>query len=148
MNCEFCDCRDGHLWRSKWRETDGRYSAWMPNTDLTPLDPAECKSLETKGKAKNLLAAYQEAAEHRSLDYYKGLLNEHQAALEADLDTETAQEKKKPKSKRKSVDTSALNDDADQMDVDEEAVASKPKSRKRKKETEVDEAEQKVISPK
>ena len=119
----------------------------MPNTDLTPLDPAECKSLETKGKAKNLIAAYQEAAADRTLDYYKGVLNDHQAAIEADLDADTVQEKKKPKSKRKSVDTSALNDDADQMDVDEEAVASKPKSRKRKKETEIDEAEQKVILP-
>ena len=117
----------------------------MVNTDLTPLDPDTCKDPETKGKTKTLLAAYEEAAEGHSLAYYKGVLNDHQAALQADKDAGPAQDTKKSKSKRKSVDTSALAADVDEMDIDEDTVADKPKSKKRKKEAEADDAEEKVL---
>ena len=117
----------------------------MVNTDLSPMDPAQCKDPDTKGKSKLLLAAYEKAAENQSLAYYKGVLNDHQAALEADQEAEAARDvKKSTKSKRKSLDASALSDDADQMDVDEETVTGKPKSKKRKKETEANDAEDKV----
>ena len=117
----------------------------MVNTDLTPLDPDTCKDPETKGKSKILLAAYEEAAESHSLAYYKGVLNDHQAALQADKDAGPAQDTKKSKSKRKSVDTSALAADVDEMDIDEDTVADKPKSKKRKKDAEADDAEEKVF---
>lgn len=71
------------------------------------------------------------------------MLNDHQAALEADKDAKAERDAKKVgKSKRKSVDVSALPDDADEMDVDE--VAPEKKSKKRKKETDSDATEEKV----
>ena len=90
------------------------------------------------------MEAYAIAAENHSLDYYKGLLNDHQAALEADKEAKAERDVKKAKKSRKSVDASALADDADQMDVDEEVTAEKPKTKKRKKDVDSDEAEEKV----
>ena len=144
MSCKFYDCPIKVNRKFRGSETDDGSSAWMVNTDLTPLDPETCKNPETKGKSKILLAAYEEAAEGQSLAYYKGVLNDHQAALQADKDAAPAQDTKKSKSKRKSVDTSALAGDIDDMDIDEETVADKPKSKKRKKEVEADDTEEKV----
>ncbi|KAL8796721.1 MAG: hypothetical protein Q9195_001111 [Heterodermia aff. obscurata] len=117
--------------------------AWVPNTELTPLEPDQCKDADSKGKKQDLVAAYAIAAEAHSLDYYKGLLNDHQAALEADKEAKAERDAKKAKKSRKSVDTSALAEDADEMDVDEEVAAEKPKTKKRKKEVDSDEAEEK-----
>ena len=119
----------------------------MVNTDLTPLDPAQCKSAETKGKSKLLLAAYEIAGEDHDLGHYKAMLRDHQAAVDADMEAEAAQETKKAgKSKRKSVDVSAAAEDPDDMDIDEGPVKEKPKSKKRKKEIQDDDIEEKVIS--
>lgn len=107
------------------------------------MDPEQCKDTDPKGKKQDLASAYAIAAHNHSLDYYKGLLNDHQAALEADKEAKAERDAKKAsKSKRKSVDTSALVDDADEMDVDE--VAPEKKSKKRKKEADSDATEEKV----
>lgn len=121
-------------------------SAWVPNTQLTPLDPADCKDISEKNKAKGLVAAYKVAAEGHDLQYFKNLLADHQAALQQEIDEAEAEENakaaakaekaKKTKRKSKGVDT-----DVDMEDADEK----KPKSsKKRKNETEA-EAE-KVVS--
>ena len=118
----------------------------MVNTDLTPLNVAQCKEPDTKGKTKLLLAAYEIASEEHDLEYFKAMLSDHQAAVDADQEAEAARAAKKAsKSKRKSVDASAATDDADEMDIDEAATTEKPKSKKRKKEQAPgDEAEEKV----
>lgn len=112
--------------------------AWMPNTDLTPLDPEDeaIKNPSEKGKSKTLLAAYAKAAEANDLQHFKTMLAEHQKALQQDMEEkEAAAERaaaKKAKKSRKSSDAAALADDGDEMDVDDEGV-EKPKSKKRKK---------------
>lgn len=118
----------------------------MPNTDLTPLDPAACKDVDTKGKTKALVLAYGKASENESLSHFKKVLQDHQAAMQADVDAAAEQEvKKASKAKRKSVDASALTEDVDEMDVDEDQEAVKPKSKKRKKEAvDGDEGEEKA----
>lgn len=109
--------------------------AWMPNTDLTSLDPTTCAGVDPKGKSKVLVAAYEKASENQSLDHFKKVLQDHQEALQADAEAQAEREAKKAsKAKRKSVDASALTEDADEMEVDEAPEAAKPKSKKRKKE--------------
>lgn len=126
-------------------ETDYLDSAWIANTDLTPLDPTTCNHVEPKGKSKNLIAAYEVASKNQSLDYYKKVLQDHQAAVQEEAEAQAERDAKKAsKAKRKSVDASALAENEDEMDVDEEEPAPKSKSKKRKKEVESDEAEEKV----
>ena len=112
--------------------------AWMPNTELTPLDPDDesVKAPPEKGKSKMLLAAYTKAAEANDLQHFKTMLVEHQKALQQDIEDREAlaAEKaaaKKSKKSRKSSD--AVVEDADEMDVDDDEAAEKPKSKKRKK---------------
>ncbi|KAL8923623.1 MAG: hypothetical protein Q9208_004570 [Pyrenodesmia sp. 3 TL-2023] len=114
--------------------------AWMPNTDLTPLDPASIDTTDTKGKSKPLVAAYVKASEDNDLQHYKDMLADHQKAVEEEREAQAERDaKKSTKTKRKSVDaTAAAADDEDEMDVDEDEAASKPKSKKRKKEAESD----------
>lgn len=124
-----------------------RSSAWMPNTDLTPLDPASIDTTDTKGKSKPLVAAYVKASEDNDLQHYKDLLEDHQKAVEEEQKAQVEQDaKRSTKPKRKSVGATAAAaaaDDEDEMDVDEEEAAPKPKSKKRKKEAESD-GEEKV----
>ena len=119
--------------------------AWMPNTELTPLDPEDesVKTPSEKGKSKTLLAAYAKAAEANDLQHFKSMLAEHQKAVQQDIEEREAFEAeraaKKAKKSRKSSDAVANN--GDEMDVDDEEAAEKPKSKKRKKvdESDVDE---------
>lgn len=118
-------------------------SAWIPNTELTPLDPETCKEVSEKGKSKNLIAAYQLAAENRDLAYFKEMLVDHQRFIEEEEEAKAEREAKKAsKAKRKSVDASAAADnevgDADETDVDEDAGETKPKTKKRKKDADSD----------
>ncbi|MCJ1356949.1 MAG: hypothetical protein MMC33_006945 [Icmadophila ericetorum] len=108
--------------------------SWIPNFELTPLDPADCKDLTEKGKSKQLLEAYKVAAENHPLSYFKDMLADHDRAVREDnAAREEREAKKASKSKRKS-DASALGTGhADEMDVDEDGAETKPKSRKRKK---------------
>lgn len=112
--------------------------AWMPNTDLTPLDPEDdaIKNPPEKGKSKTLLAAFAKAAEANGLQFFKSMLAEHQKALQQDMEEKEAiaAEKaaaKKAKKSRKSSEMVA--DDGDEMDMNDEDTADKPKSKKRKK---------------
>lgn len=132
------------------------YSAWIPNTDLTPLDPESCKDVPEKGKQKNLIAAYKVASENHDLQYFKSLLADHQRAVQQELEEREAaaaakaaakaekEEKKKQQKKRKSEVVSGDAEDAEMADGDEEG-GKKPKSaKKRKKETESDVETEKV----
>ncbi|KAG8526937.1 uncharacterized protein KY384_008366 [Bacidia gigantensis] len=119
--------------------------AWIPNTELTPLDPDsdDVKSPNEKGKTKTLIAAYSKAAEASTLDAFKAMLTDHQKALEEDIALQEEREAKKAekakKTARKSSDAKA---DDDEMDVDDE-VAEKPKSKKRKKAADESDADEK-----
>ncbi|OJJ46254.1 hypothetical protein ASPZODRAFT_142875 [Penicilliopsis zonata CBS 506.65] len=120
--------------------------AWIPNTDLTPLDPETCKDVSEKGKSKLLIAAYGVASEGHDLKHFKELLNEHQRAMEQEEEEREAQaaakaaaqaeRDAKKKKKRKSTD---MGDGADEMDVDNVDEDSKSKgSKKRKKDADAD----------
>jgi hypothetical protein len=118
-------------------------SAWIPNTDLTDLDPEECKNVNEKGKSKQLIAAYQVAAEGHDLAYFKNMLTEHALAMEADeaSKAEKAAEKaeKAAKKKRKS-EAKVQDEDVDMEDVDDTAETKKS-SKKRKKAADSDDEE-------
>lgn len=120
--------------------------AWIPNTELTPLDVESetTKNPVEKGKSKTLLAAYSKAAENNDLAHFKIMLADHQKAVE--IDEELKEEKAAKKTKkpsRKSGDAAAVADDAEEMDIDDEAAAEKPKSKKRKKADDSEDADEK-----
>jgi hypothetical protein len=126
-------------------------SAWIPNTDLTPLDPASCKDVPEKGKSKLLLAAYAVAAEGHDLKHFKDLLADHQRALQQELEEQEAQqaakeaakaEREAKKNKRKSMDIVDDLEDIDMEDADEPKKAKA--SKKRKKDAETDGEAEKV----
>ncbi|KAL8695118.1 MAG: hypothetical protein Q9224_003447 [Gallowayella concinna] len=129
---------------------NGAGSAWMPNTDLTPLDTSTIDPTDTKGKSKFLASAYAKASEDNDLQHFKDMLADHQKAVEEEQEAQAERDAKKAaKTKRKSVDASATPaDDADEMDVDEEEEEPKPKSKKRKKEAESDAEEKPAKTPK
>ena len=123
------------------------HSAWIPNTELAPLDvEAETtKNPVEKGKSKTLLAAYSKAAENNDLAHFKTMLADHQKAIE--IDEELKEEKvakKNKKAPRKSGDSAAVEDDAEEMDIDDEPAVEKPKSKKRKKADDSDDVDEKV----
>ena len=130
--------------------TDGNLSAWIPNTDLSPLEPAACKEVSEKGKSKLLLAAYSVAADGHDLQHFKTLLADHQRAIEQEEEEREAQaaakaaakaEKDAKKNKRKSME---IVDDEDFDFEDGDAEDTKTmSSKKRKKDAEAD-AEEKV----
>lgn len=115
------------------------HSAWIPNTDLTPIDAAGCKEVSEKGKSKTLLAAYAVGAEGHDLQHFKDLLADHQRALEQEIEEREAQaaakaaakaEREAKKNKRKSMEV--VDDDVDMDDADEDTKKSKS-TKKRKK---------------
>lgn len=121
-------------------------SAWITNTELTPLTAEECQEVDEKHKPKGLLAAYKVGAEGHDLDFFKQMLADHEKAVEEDRARKAeADLKKKSKSKRKS--STADENDADEMEVDEETAESKPKTKKRKKSVESDVTDEKVGDP-
>lgn len=125
--------------------------AWIPNTELTPLDveSENTKNPIEKGKSKTLLAAYGKAAENNDLAHFKTMLADHQKAIE--IDEEIKEEKaasKTKKSSRKSGDAAPAADDADEMELDDETAAEKPKSKKRKKDDSDDGDEKPAKTPK
>lgn len=121
-------------------------SAWIPNTDLTPLDPETCKDVPEKGKSKPLIAAYAIAAENHDLQYFKDMLADHQRAIEQELEEREAEaaakaaakaERDAKKKKRKSMDVGEEPDDFEMEDVDDEEKKTKA-SKKRKKDADTD----------
>ncbi|KAF2739303.1 hypothetical protein EJ04DRAFT_509007 [Polyplosphaeria fusca] len=121
--------------------------AWQVNTDLQPLDIAtvkkEVETGNTTKKSKALWDAYKIAAEEHDIAWYKGVLESHEAALQADLESKEA---KKNKTKRKSTAAIDESEDVDMEDVEDEGTASAKKakpSKKRKIPPESDENEEK-----
>ena len=98
-----------------------------------------------KGKSKTLLAAYGKAAENNNLEHFKGMLADHQKALEADLqEREELEKEREAKKAKKAARKSDAAVDPDEMDQDEDAPAEKPKAKKRKKADDHDDVEEKV----
>lgn len=95
---------------------------------------------------KDLVAAYELAAEKHDVDYYQQVLDDFQESKKAEAEAkEAAKAKKASKGKRKSTATIVDGDDDIEMpdadlDMDEEETSkeAKPKSKKRKA---VDEAD-------
>lgn len=120
------------------------YSAWIPNTDLAPLSPEDCKAVPPQKKTKALIAAYEVAAEGHDLQHFKSLLADHARALEEDEEAREAAAAEKAakaesKKKRKS-EVKAVDEDTEMADADAEAPAKKS-SKKRKKEADSDDEE-------
>ncbi|KAJ6172267.1 hypothetical protein N7470_001334 [Penicillium chermesinum] len=114
--------------------------AWITNTALTKLDPAECKEVASEG---------------HDLAYFKGLLADHQAAVQQENDELEAEEEakakakaekaasKKTKRKSKGAETDVEMEDAD------DSKKSKAAPKKRKKDAETDgEADKPAKTPK
>ncbi|KAG8207886.1 PWWP domain-containing protein, variant [Trichophyton interdigitale] len=124
--------------------------AWIHNADLTPLTPEECKDVSEKGKSKNLIAAYQVAAEGHDLDYFKEMLNDFELAVqqaqaeqEAKAAAKAAKEEKKKK--RKSMEVVEGAEDEEMEDAGEKKKSTK----KRKKDLESEgEQEKPMKTPK
>ncbi|KAL2410816.1 hypothetical protein ABEF95_001954 [Exophiala dermatitidis] len=116
--------------------------AWIPNTDLTPLNPEECKDVSEKGKSKSLLAAYEVAAENHDLQYFKDMLDEHAAAMQADIEAREAREAEKAaKSDKKRRKSEAKVVDTEDVEMEDAEPAPKKSSKKRKKEADSDDEE-------
>ena len=128
--------------------TDLGRSAWIPNTELAPLDvdSEAVKNPVEKGKSKTLLQAYKKASENEDLDHFKAVLADHQNALEQDMKEREELEKERAakKAKKAARKSDAVVEDADEMDVDDDAEAEKPKSRKRKKAEDGEDVNEKV----
>lgn len=114
------------------------------NTDLTPLTPGE-EAPDTK--KKNIVPAYEIAAEGHDLEHFKNMLREHQKDEEnGEKQTVRAAAKEaKPakgdRKKRKSADVA----DADEGEEVDESDADKRKAaKKRKKDAESDAESEKV----
>jgi dihydroorotase-like cyclic amidohydrolase len=126
-------------------------SAWLPNTELTTLDPEECKDFSEKGKTKSLIQAYHVAAEGHDLEHFKAMLLDHQKAMQEDQERRDAREAAKAekaersdKKKRKSEVTEE-DEDVEMEDVEEEGKSQpKKSSKKRKKEAESEGDDEKV----
>ena len=108
-------------------------SGWVANADLVDLEPDKVLDLINSKMRKDLVDAHQLAAQHNSLEHYKGLLQQfaedqaaHQQALEAKAQATPA--KKSRKSKGADVD-----EDVEMADASEEPAKEK-KTKKRKAE--------------
>jgi hypothetical protein len=134
----------GCAWQFVLRHVLTCPSAWIPNTDLQPIDNLEeMANVTEKGKTKSLIAAHKVASENHDLQHFKDMLLAHSEALAADevahKEREAAKEaakaaKKEKKPKRKSE---VADDDVEMEDVDDDSK----KSKKRKKAAESDDEE-------
>ncbi|KAF2662820.1 hypothetical protein K491DRAFT_3413 [Lophiostoma macrostomum CBS 122681] len=122
--------------------------AWQVNTELQPFDletvKQEVQAGNTKKLKKSLWYAYQIAAEGNDLDYFKGVLNQHEKELQDWAEEKAAaeakkQEKKEKATKRKST-AAEDSEDVEMEDVGEdgEGATKKKASKKRKKDAESD----------
>lgn len=141
MNCKLCK-------RRLCRAPANNSSVWIKAVDLSPLKPEDCKDVPEKGKVKSLLSAYEIASEGHDLQYFKTMLDEHAAALQAEIDAKDAREAEKAakadRKKRKS-DVKAETEDVDMEDADADAEPKKS-SKKRKKEVDEEEDEDEKVS--
>ncbi|KFY49092.1 hypothetical protein V495_00740 [Pseudogymnoascus sp. VKM F-4514 (FW-929)] len=112
--------------------------AWVPNTDLEPLDCSTIGSVPQGKLSKSLYAAYQLAAENHDLDYFKDVLREFEASnRRAEKEKEeAAKAKASAKKSKKSKDVVQDEDeDVDMADAgsDEVEKEEKPKPSKKRK---------------
>ncbi|OBT89203.1 hypothetical protein VE02_01649 [Pseudogymnoascus sp. 03VT05] len=119
--------------------------AWMPNTDLEPLDTSVIGDVPQGKMSKSLYAAYQLAAENHDLDYYKNVLREFEvtrrrdekAAQEAIDAKEAAKEAKVSVKKGKKTKEVVQDEDEDvemaDAGADEAEKEDKPKASKKRK---------------
>lgn len=114
------------------------YSAWVPSTQLSPLEPAACKDASEKNKTKGLLAAYKVAAEGHDLQYFKSLLADHQAALQREIEEAEAEEAAKAEAKAEKAKKSKRKSKGADTDVEMEDADDKKSTKKRKKDAETD----------
>ncbi|KAJ6015075.1 hypothetical protein N7540_009666 [Penicillium herquei] len=127
--------------------------AWVINTNLTPLDPEDCKNVSEKNKSKLLIGAYKVASEGNDLAHFKKVLTEHETALEEErqeLEREV-EEKAKAKADKTATKTKRKSKAAAETDVEmEDAEETKtPKSTKKRKKVETDaETEKPAKTPK
>lgn len=122
-------------------------SAWVPNTQLTPITPTECANVSEKNKAKGLIAAYKVAAEGHDLQYFKTLLADHQAALQKEIEEAEAAEAAKAAAKAEKAKKSKRKSKGAETDVEMEDADGTKKAKatkKRKKDTETDAEADKV----
>lgn len=131
-------------------------SAWIPNTDLTPLKPDDCKDVAEKGKSKALVAAYHVAEQGHDLQYFKDMLLDHAKAMQEDDERRQAKlaekaaaraEKAaaKPEKKKRKSEAKVAADDVEMEDADDDADVKKS-AKKRKKEAESDDDETEKVS--
>ncbi|KAF2204201.1 hypothetical protein GQ43DRAFT_197906 [Delitschia confertaspora ATCC 74209] len=122
--------------------------AWQVNTDLQPLDVEQVKREVEEGKpgkkTRALWEAYKVAAEGHDLPWFKMMLEQHEQAMNAEVEAPEADTKKpEKKGKRKSVVAEEVDAEDMEIDIEEDgAPAKKTKaSKKRKAETDDDEVE-------
>ncbi len=123
-------------------------SAWIPNTDLNPLSPEDCKEVSEKGKAKSLLAAYEVASEGHDLTYFKEMLAAHASAMaeeEQRIQEIAAEKAAKAERKKRKSEAKVEADDVDMEDADNAAEVKKS-AKKRKKVAESDDEEPEKVS--
>ncbi|KAI1828096.1 hypothetical protein F4861DRAFT_490614 [Xylaria intraflava] len=109
--------------------------SWIPNTDLTGLDPSTVTGLITAKMRKDLQSAHELAAKSHNLDYYKDVLREFEEQRLA----KNEPKKSKPKTPKKSSKPTDEDGDMEMIDVGDEAEEpskKKSKSKKRKAEDE------------
>ena len=99
-----------------------------------------------KGKTKQLQAAYQVAAEGHDLEFFKNLLNDHAAALQADIDAKEAKEAEKAAKSDKKKRKSEAKVDHEDVEMEDAEPAPKKSSKKRKKEADSDDEESEKVS--
>ena len=137
-------------------------SAWIVNTALTPLNPGDTAESTLKPKMSvSLKNAYALAEERHSIDYFKGILDEHQEAeksVQEELAKKEAEKQEKLAAKAARAEKAAENKDKkekaakrkstakskeavseeDDMDIDDKAATESKPSKKRKKDAESD----------
>jgi hypothetical protein len=133
-------------------------SAWHVNTELKPLDMEELKDVVAKRDpsdkkfTKDLWGAYEVAAEEHDLDYFKGMLVEHEKNLIQLREEEAEKEQKRAeaaekKAKRKSTVAADVEGDVTMEDAaSEEAPKKSKKTPKRKADKDVEADEEDKVT--
>lgn len=101
-------------------------STWMVNTNLSPLDPEECKTSPSAKMTKALRQAWQLASENHGIDFYHDVLKQWQVE-QADL--ERAQRERDEKAAQEAEERAAREAEEAAKEAEEEA---KPKKKARK----------------
>lgn len=114
---------------------------WIPNTELTPLDPESCKDVSEKGKSKQLVEAYKVAAEGHNLAHFKEMLLAHEAAMREDEEKKAEREAAKAEKKKNKRKSDVKGDEDVEMEDAEDAVKKSSKKRKKEADSEDEEGE-------